>query len=465
MRLATVALAACLLVPSLALGQGAQPRLVNIGPDFVDFGTVNIGSAVVVPISVRNLTPGALTLAGGGIGGGVGFTGVGSTCGASIAAGATCTLTYRFRPQSADGSLVEDDTSVTFTGGGRSQTAPLSFAGRGNGTLLHVAPRVIDYGELLLGDTASVRVNIVNLGSENVSFAGGGFTTQNGFFGNTGCPPSLAPGASCFVQYSFQPTQLGLVENAASVNAVTAGVAISQSYSIEVRGRGISTVPIVAIHPITFDFGDVTVADQYNVEVKYKNLGASIVTYAGGAAPAPFEGLPATGPGCGANSADPGVTCTFSYLFRPLATGLATATAGLTFSRPGGSQNVTLDFRGNGIGLVGRVTPQVMDLGQVRLGTSISVPVTVTNTTRLPIGTFIGGAVAAPFSSSNNCPSSLPVGQSCQYTFTFTASASSLGAQTAQTSISFTNTDNVQPVYNITLLATGYDRVFADGFE
>jgi hypothetical protein len=389
----------------------------------------------------------------------------GSTCGTTIAAGAVCSLMYRFRPLNSDGTLREDGTSIAFTGGGEFQSVALAFAGRGNGALVHVAPRVIDFGDQLLGDTATVKVFVANIGTDTATSGSFAFPTSNGFFGNNGCG-TVAPGATCFHTYSFAPTQLGAVENATSVGAWVASPVFSQSYSIDVRGRGVGAPSLVSVFPVQFDFGEVLVGSEAQVEVRYKNLGGSPITYAGGAIVAPFESQPVDAPGCqGGAGADPGATCTFRFYFRPLATGPAAGSTTFTFSRPGSAQNVEVVVSGTGVGQIGRVWPATMDFGEVRLGSTISAPVTITNTTRLPLTGFIGGAVFPPFSSTNNCPVSLAVGQSCRYDFTFTANASSYGPQTATTSLSFSNADNVQPVYTVTLLAEGYDRLFSHGFE
>ena len=468
MRILLLLMAPFALLPACVAAQVFTPKLVNVGPVFIDFGTVNVGTTVAVPVSIRNLTAGTLTLAGGGVSGGVGFSSAlgGNTCGGSLAAGLTCTISYRFRPVNSDGSLREDSTAISFSNGTRSQTVPIAFAGRGSGSLIHVAPLNIDYGDVLLGDSASVKVFLTNIGTDNVSFFGGCFNTNNGFSCSNGCTPPLVPGASCFQQYTFQPSQVGEVQNTAGLSAVIPSPQFGEVYAINVRGRGISAPPLVAFSPITFDFGNALIGTESRVEVKYKNLGGSPIQYAGGAINAPFESFPAVGPGCqSGGTADAGATCTFSFFFRPLTVGPVTETTSLTFSRQGASQIVNISVSGTGMGQFGRVWPRIMNFGQVRLGTTISAPVTITNTTRLPLVSFIGGGVAPPFSSSNNCPSSLPVGQSCQYTFTFTANAASFGPRMAETSLSFTNADNVQPAYSVTLLAEGFDRLFGHSFE
>jgi hypothetical protein len=118
-----------------------------------------------------------------------------------------------------------------------------------------------------------------------------------------------------------------------------------------------------------------------------------------------------------------------------------------------------------GFRTVCQVAARELNFGDVQLGTMRTTRVSVTNTTGLDLVGFVGGNLVSPFSATNNCPRALAPGATCEFTFGFTASTSSIGLRETQTSISFTNADGVQPVYNIRLTAFGYDRVFADGFE
>ena len=91
-----------LLALALPLAAFAQPKFANIGPVFIDYGPVRIGDRVTVPVTVRNLTAGTVSVHGGGINEGH-FTSDVGTCSGFLAAGAACEFYYTFRPKTDSG--------------------------------------------------------------------------------------------------------------------------------------------------------------------------------------------------------------------------------------------------------------------------------------------------------------------------------------------------------------------------
>ncbi len=445
-----------------------QPKLVNVGPVFVDFGPVRTGATATVQVSLRNLTGSTVTYAGGGFSGFQGFFVFGSPCAGSIAPGATCTVPYSIRPPDGSGSTLNDATQIQFTQGAQVQSVNLSFTGTGTAAAAHVGPRVINFGEQLLGSTRSVRVYVRNLDSTPLSPGGGG-VSGGGFSSGAGtCTGTLPAYGSCYYDMSFTPSQLGAASASTAIGTQTDAPAVTGNFPISLQGVGVDTVNLVSLRPVALDFGSVVIGDELRTEVQFTNLGATQLNVAGGGFGfgSSFLNQAPTGNGCSSSTVNAGSTCTVNSFFRPLTTGAISDSTAFLFSRTGASQNVPINVSGIGAGEVGRVSPRRLNFGQVRVGTSISTQVTVTNTTRLPVSGFLGGSVGSPFTASNNCPTTLAVNASCQYTFGFTASSANAGAPlTTMTSISFSNADGLQPVHTIELTAEAYDRLFFDGFE
>lgn len=456
-----------LALPSIAGAQPFQPLLANVGPIDIDFGAIKVGTQVSVPVTIRNLSSTTLSLSGGGFNTSNGFSGNAGTCGGSVAAGVTCNWNYSFRPTSSNGNVVANQTAIGFTNASGTQLVPITVTGSGTGTLVHLGPTTIDFGSVFVGETVVVPVVVENNSGSAVTFAGGGFGTSNGFTGSGGtCGGGLAAGASCNFNYSFTPGQTGPLANSTSLSVITSAPAVSQSYLIQVSGTGVNSVGLVGFVPPAFGFGTVMVGDEFFVRPSYVNRTAGTLNFAGGgiSLPSAFAGIGVTDD-CGSSNLPAGATCYVDYRFRPLAPGADAATTSMSFSNASQSQQVNISMTASGSGVVGRVWPLSVNLGRVRQGTSISVPVTVTNTTWAPITGFVGGNVLSPFSSSNNCPASLPVGSSCQFTYGFSAGAGSIGPRSTITNLSFTNSSGVQPVYTIELYAEGYDTLFAHQFE
>ena len=450
---------------------GKRP-IANFGPVEIDFGQINIGDQKTVPVSARNLTSSPITFAGGGLGGNVGFSANGGTCGGSLAAGASCNFNYSFRPKSNTGSEVTDQTAMTLSVNGEFVSVPIRVRGRGVGTLVDLWPRSIDFGNTFIGQTMTVPVVVTNRRTSAVSFSGGGFNVANGFTGQGGtCGGSLAAGASCNFNYSFTPSALGDVNNQTAVAATLSGQSITESYPISVQGSPVNTTGVVSARPVAIDFGRVKLGMSALVPFLFTNTSGVQINYAGGGFSqgasdgGAFGGNIGGGAGCTSSTADVGSTCAINYRLRPHELRSFSASTSIGFFRPGANQSVPITFTGTGVGTLAQVSPELIDFGVVDLGTTVTATVTVVNDGDLELTGFVGGNVLSPFSSITTCTGTLAVGASCTYTYSFSANASSVGPRTTQTAITFTNVTGIQPVYTITLKAQGTDSLHTNGFE
>lgn len=470
MRLMTCVFAMLLAVPSLAV---AQTRLANVGPVFIDFGEVRMGARVTVPVTVRNLTGTTISFAGGGFNSETGFIGNAGTCSGSLVAGGTCEFRYTFRPRSASGLEVSGSTALVVSApGSPGQLVALNFVGIGVESMVDITPRSIDFGDTLVGETVTVPVTVSNPTTETVLFSGGGINPGAGFTGASGtCGGSLVAGGTCQFNYSFTPNATGSVTGSTNLGVTTGSPSFSQNVPLSFSGNGVNTVGVVSVRPVGIDFGPVRLGSRLTVPFVFTNLSAVQINYAGGGFSAAtsdggaFSGQIGGGVGCTSSTAAVGATCSIVYRFLARELRTYNGSTSMSFSRPGASQNVPYAFTGRGVGTVGQLAARELDFGDVQLGTTQTTRVSLTNTTGSDLVGFVGGNLVSPFSATNNCPSALAPGATCEFTFGFSAFAGSVGFRETQTSISFTNADGVQPVYNIRLSAFGYDRVFKDGFE
>ncbi len=124
-------------------------------------------------------------------------------------------------------------------------------------------------------------------------------------------------------------------------------------------------------------------------------------------------------------------TCNISVTFSPKKGGNLAGTLIVNYKGLGSSQTVSL----TGTGLVPptvSLTPAKMNFGVLVLGkSSAAQTATLTNTGNQSVS-ISSISTAAPFAQTNNCPSTLVVGGSCQIQVTFTPSAigTSLGSLT-----------------------------------
>lgn len=456
-----------LLVAPLA-AQNSPPQLVTASPTLIDFGPIKIGSEVAVPVTIRNDSAVPVSLAGGGMADGTrGFVCFNQTCPAgTLAPGASCTQSCRFRPALDDGSLVSDFRVIEFSNGGQVQPIRFDVTGSGIGTLVHIAPVSFDFGEWLLGATSSVDVTITNNSTDTVTTAGGGFTGFGFSAGQGSCSGTLVAGASCALTYSFTPSQLGPVSGQTGIGVTMAAGGISRTYPISFSGTGISAPRLANTRPVSFNFGNVILGDRALVAVRFSNPGGSALDTAGGgfSGSGAFSAFALTGTGCSSSVINAGQTCTSAHYFSPLSVGVQSDSTNRQFTRNAEFLLQPINVSGTGVGKIARVWPQVIGFGPVRVVTVVSVPVTITNTTWRPLTSFQGGGVSDPFFVVNNCPSSLAVGASCQYTYSFAPGATTAVFSTT-TAISFANDAGAQAVYQIQLSGSGNDTQFRNGFE
>jgi hypothetical protein len=128
------------------------------------------------------------------------------TCGASLAAGASCTVSIAFKPTVRGNRAAT--LAVTHDGGAGTSNAALS----GVGTVVRLTPSAMTFAPRAVGTTSPAQTaTVTNIGAAPVaitSVAMGGTNPLNFLFTNR-CPASLAAGASCNVSIQFKPNATG----------------------------------------------------------------------------------------------------------------------------------------------------------------------------------------------------------------------------------------------------------------
>src|SRR5439155_57091 len=131
------------------------------------------------------------------------------TCGASLAAGTTCTISVTFKPTTTGTRTAS--VAVTDNASGSPHTAALSGSGVSSTTSTPVAslsPTSLAFGNQTVGTTSAVKyATLTNTGHATLTFSGS-FAISGGDFHFAGlgtCGSSVAAGASCLVSVKFTP--------------------------------------------------------------------------------------------------------------------------------------------------------------------------------------------------------------------------------------------------------------------
>jgi hypothetical protein len=310
---------------------------VSVSPASLTFASQAVGttSPAQVVTLVNNLST-ALTISS------INFTGANNgdfaqtnTCGTSVAAGASCTISVTFDP-AATGSRTAT-LNLTDNANNSPQTVSLSGTGVVPVTLSSAS---LSFGTILVGTSATAPAvtltnnQTVSLANINISIAGAAFRQTNT------CGTSIAAGAQCTITVTFSPTTSG-----AQTGTVTISDSASNSpQSISLKGSGVEPVTLT---PATLAFGTETAgttsAAKTETVTNNQKVALNIASIAiSGADAGDFA---QTGTSCGSTLAA-GKKCTITLTFTPSTTGVRSATLQLTDSASTSPQTAKLGGTG-----------------------------------------------------------------------------------------------------------------------
>jgi len=261
-------------------------------------GTITLANGTAAPVAVADIA----------VSGDFAQT---NTCGPSLAAGASCTISVTFTPTVVgprDGIVV-----VTDDGPGGRHTAVVSGSGSAPGPVLNVGATSLAFGDQALNTTsASQTTTLRNSGTAAATISG---ITIGGDFSQTNdCPPSLAAGGSCAITVSFTPTVSGARNGTLQIASNSAGSPLR----VGLTGNGVGT-PNLNLMPSYLTFPDQALASQSQSPtiVTLSNTGtgpANLVSITlGGDDGSDFVITEKT---CGSTLA-PGANCSITVAFKP----------------------------------------------------------------------------------------------------------------------------------------------------
>lgn len=203
---------------------------VNATPTSLTFGSVNVGSSSAAQtVTVTNGGTAAATNMSYPAAP-VGYTKGGTCASATLAAGASCTLTFAFAPTAAGGS----SATYTLSGGGKSIGIALSGTGTtaGGAAALAVSPTALMFGDVTVGTTSPPQtLTLRNTGSSvaNGVTVTGSNAAEFVVSANT-CAATLAGGATCTLAVSYKPAGAGS-DGATLTFSFTGGTAATATLS------------------------------------------------------------------------------------------------------------------------------------------------------------------------------------------------------------------------------------------
>ncbi|MGH9572310.1 MAG: beta strand repeat-containing protein, partial [Candidatus Acidiferrales bacterium] len=379
-------------------------------PGSFNFGNVLVGNSSTQAITVTNSGSSAITINSlGSAGAGLSATGIAS--GQSIAAGASATVTAKFAP------TVGGTGSGTITIVSTATNSPLVIALNGTGTqaALTANPSSINFGSILVGNTASVNVTLTNSGTANLSISGAS-AGGTGFSMSTLSPQTLSPGGTAAFTVTFGPKAAGNASGSVSITSTAPGSPLV----ISLAGSGTATQPQMNVNPSSVAFGNVNVGGNSSKTVTLTNTGNAMLS---------ITAATISGAGYTMNlqptSINAGANTTFTVTFAPTASGSASGSISIASNVPGSPSTIAL----SGTGLQAQVaaTPSSVAFGTVTIGNTNSQPITLKNNGNTALTFSQISVTGAGFGQTGlSTSTTIAAGGSASFNATFDPSSTSL---------------------------------------
>jgi hypothetical protein len=322
------------------------PVTVSLTPGSLAFPSTKdgTGSAAQV-VTLKNTSTATLEIASGGIALGgpnasaFSFT---TTCGTTLAPGASCTISVTFKPTTV--GTLNATLSVASNAAGSPQTVTLAGTGTGS-TLITLSPASLTFPNTVAGATSEAQpVTITNAGTGTVTLTSISIAGSNpaSFEQLNVCGASLAPGASCTALVAFKPVSAA----AQKATLTIADNATGSPQAVTLGGTG-TAAPSVTLSATSLAFP--STADGATSEEQ------SITLTNGGASTLEITGIALTGANaasfvefstCGVTLAT-AANCVIYVAFKPATTGTLTGT--ITIDDTGASSSQTVKLIGAGV--------------------------------------------------------------------------------------------------------------------
>ena len=320
-------------------GSGIAPG-ATLSPSSVAFGnqvinttssaqTVTLSSSggatlAISGISITGANPAAFTMS--------------TTCGSTLSAASTCTITVNFAPTTAGSQTAT--LTVADNATGSPQTVALT--GTGAAPQATLTPATITFPSQIINTTSATQtVTLANPGTAPLTISGiaVGGANPGSFSETTTCGATLAASASCTFTLAFTPS--AVTSYGATLTVTDNASGGTQTSALAGAGLPVAA-PIASLSPSTLTFGSTVVggsaATQSLTLSNTGNAALPITSIAiGGANASSFTQVNT----CGASLAA-GASCPITITFTPSAAGSLNATVSVTDAATGSPQTAAL---------------------------------------------------------------------------------------------------------------------------
>jgi Beta-propeller repeat/Abnormal spindle-like microcephaly-assoc'd, ASPM-SPD-2-Hydin/Cep192 domain 4 len=342
-----------------------------------------------------------------------------NTCGTSVNAGASCTISVTFTP-----SITGTRTgTVTVTDNATGSPQTVSLTGTGTSVpVVSLSPASVTFNDQAAGTTSTAQtVTLTNTGNASLSVTG---ITASGDFAETNtCGTSVSAGSLCTISVTFKPTATGTRTGTVSVTDDASG----SPQTASLTGSGVAAAPGASLSTPSLTFSSSQPVGQASSAqtVTLTNNGNAALSITSIAATGTNSGDFGETNTCG-TSVNVGSSCTISVTFKPTAIGSRAGTVSVADNATGSPQAVSLS--GGGVGAAVSLSPSQLTFDAQLAGTaSAAQTVTVMNSGNqsLSISKISTSGDFAVATSGTTCSTNAEVaaGSTCIIGVTFTPTA------------------------------------------
>ena len=449
-------------------GTGVTP-VITLSPSSIAFSGTQGSVIPAQSVTVANSGNEALNFSG------IALTGANSglfsqtnNCPASLAINASCTVSVSFIAQAV--GTYTANLNLLGTGpstASASATAALSGTLFSQGPVMTISPSSLDFGNQANHIAGTKSVTLTNTSKTDSVYLSGATSSDPTFtIGNSGCSNPVAPGESCTLPVSFDPTAVQAFSGVITTTfkSTTCPACNYPAQTFGVKGAGIG--PAITLSPTSLTFSAVYLSTALPQTVNVTNSGNEVLlinnlSIAGGAgAFSQTNNCP--------NSLAVGTSCTIAITFTANFHGdQTTASLNILGNGPDDSTaSAGAALTGHEIAINGQAafTPASLSFTAVAGNPSAAQTTTLTNTGNVPL-TLVDfaffGSNPTDFTQTNNCPAKLAVGATCQISVAL--APASEGIYTAQLNANAIDPD-AGPVTAVLSLAGQATPQIAAGF-
>jgi ASPM-SPD-2-Hydin domain-containing protein/centrosomal CEP192-like protein len=305
---------------SLLILSAAATAQMSISASNVAFGSVQVGSIVIMPAAVTNTGKQTVTVSQATVSG-TGFSFAGPNLPITLAPQQTASLSVSFAPQTAGSISGSLTISYWSSWGGKNTTHSSSvttaLSGIGSAAAYLTAPSSMNLGSVTVGSSQTQALTISNSGGSNLTISGASVSGSGFSVSGLAFPYTLPAGGSASLSVTFTPSSSGTDNAALSLTSN----ASDPSVGVSLTGSGTTSSGTLGITPGSMSFGSVTIGTTQTQSGSLTASGGSVTVSSSSSTNSVFSlgglTLPVT--------LAAGQSLPFTVTFAPTASGTASA--------------------------------------------------------------------------------------------------------------------------------------------